>query len=268
MSVGTPHRASGGQNARDDQSARGERRARGRQSARDRRRGTDGNSGPEPVAEPSSREVPGRAEPLYGAWGRVSDGFWEGGGSGRAAGALPAQTIRFRVDEVASAANAGDLDGAATLVEQLDRDTTEAYGEAHMYTVQVREVRGYVAALDKDFATALGYYLHAARLRATIQGARHPEVEQASRRAFSLWWAMPPTPVKRQWGDELLAAVTAIHGEDAPVARHTLAGLYSHLLQTAVPAGLTERGATLPALDPGRGDARNRQNEGNTDGEH
>ncbi|MFE5029852.1 hypothetical protein ACFRAO_42855 [Streptomyces sp. NPDC056656] len=201
--------------------------------------------------------VTGRREALFGAWGRVTERFWDRDGrTENATGQLPADTIRFRIEEVASAANAGDFDTAVTLVSQLDRDTAEAYTEAHMYTVQVREVRGYVARLTGDFTTGLAYYLHAARLRAGIQGPGHPDVEQATRRAFSLWWAMPPTGEKQQWGTELLTAVTAIHGEDAPVVRHTVAALYSHMLPTAVSSGLMDRTTAMPAIAPS-------QNEGN-----
>jgi hypothetical protein len=172
----------------------------------------------------------GTGESLYRAWGEVTDHFWEGGADESRGGTLGPDAIRFRLAEISGVANDGDLDAAMTLIFQLDRDTTDAYGESYMYTVQVREVHGYVAALARDFPLALRYYVHTVRLRVTLQGPGHPEVEQAIWRAYGLWSSMPRSPERNQWGAELLTVVTDIHGHDAPVAQHLRTALYSRML--------------------------------------
>ncbi|MET8537097.1 hypothetical protein ABZV67_36175 [Streptomyces sp. NPDC005065] len=172
-----------------------------------------------------------RGETLYRAWGEVSDRFWVDGGRDNGAGTeLVADAIRFRLSEIAAVAGEGDVDSAMTLVGQLDRDTTDAYGETHMYTVQVHEVHGYVAALAGDFPQGISYYLNATRLRVTLQGPGHPDVEQATWRTYGLWRTMPQSPDWHRWGTELLTVVTAIHGEQAPIAGHLRTDLYARML--------------------------------------
>lgn len=74
---------------------------------------------------------------------------------------------------------------------RLDTDVTAEHGPEHLDTVHVREVRAHLAYLAGDHATSLGWYLHTARLRATIQGPGHPDTEEATRRVYSLWRAFP-----------------------------------------------------------------------------
>lgn len=104
---------------------------------------------------------------------------------------------------------------------RLDTEITAEYGPEHLNVVHIREVRGHLAHLMADHATALGWYLHTARLRATIQGPGHPDTEEATRRVYSLWRTVPDEDARRL-GAELLSAVTDIHGPDAPVALRTL----------------------------------------------
>ncbi len=168
------------------------------------------------------------SEPLYRPWGIVTPEFWATPAPGAAAAphGLPSEALRARLIRVAEVAQDGSLEDAAALAVQLDRDVTGEYGEVHLHTVQVREVRGYLAALMGDHAVGLGLYLHAAQLRVSIQGPRHPEVEAATRRAYSLWRSFPPEADRQRLGAELLTVVTDIHGPDAPVVRHTRKRLY------------------------------------------
>ncbi|NEC33822.1 hypothetical protein [Streptomyces rubrogriseus] len=87
------------------------------------------------------------------------------------------------------------LDGVAQ--PRIDRDATAEYGVLHLHTIQIREVRGYLAG---DHASGLSWYLHAAQLHVTIQDPGHPDVEAATRRAYSLWRAIPPEPDRQRLG--------------------------------------------------------------------
>ncbi|MEV6312612.1 hypothetical protein AB0M10_29000 [Streptomyces sp. NPDC051840] len=128
--------------------------------------------------------------------------------------------LRSRLTAVAAAAGDGRLQEAAWMAYELDTEVTEAQGPEHLDTVHIREVRAHLAYLAGDHVTALGWYLHTARLRATIQGPAHPDTEAATRRVYSLWRTVPDADAPAL-GVELLGAVTDIHGPDAAVARRT-----------------------------------------------
>ncbi|MER5182632.1 hypothetical protein ABT009_30495 [Streptomyces sp. NPDC002896] len=181
------------------------------------------------------------SEPLYRPWGTVTPAFWATPATGTttAPQGLPAEALRARLIKVAEVAQGGSMQDAAALAAQLDQEVTAEYGQVHLHPVMVREVRGYLAALLRDHATALAWYLHAAQLRATIQGPGHPDVEAASRRAYSLWRVMPPESDRERLGTELLTVVTDIHGADSVVARRTRERLYALALpSTTTPAQL------------------------------
>ena len=103
-------------------------------------------------------------EPLYRPWGTVTPEFWATPDPGTAP--PPAEVT------------------PDVLAARIDRDATAEYGELDLHTIQVREVRGYLAALAGDHPSGLSWYLHAAQLRVTIQGPGHPDVEAATRRAL------------------------------------------------------------------------------------
>ncbi|MGW7260532.1 hypothetical protein [Streptomyces sp. NPDC054834] len=175
------------------------------------------------------------SEPLYRPWGTVTPEFWTASATGTdgVRQGLAPETLRARLVKVAEVAQGGRMDDAAALAAQLDQDVTAEYGEVHLHTVQVREVRGYLAALMADHATGLAWYLHAVQLRVTIQGPGHPDVEEATRRAYSLWRAMPPEADRQRLGNELLTIATDIHGADSPVVRRVRERLYSLALPSA-----------------------------------
>ncbi|MEV5950340.1 hypothetical protein, partial [Streptomyces sp. NPDC051993] len=132
---------------------------------------------------------------LYRPWGTVTPEFW---GSAAVAelttrtGAAPmAATVQERLAAVANTYTAGHPDQAAALAQQLDTEVTAEYGDAHLRTAEVREVRGYLAHLTGDHRSAVGWYLHVVRLRAGLQGPQHPDTVGASRRAYSLWRNVP-----------------------------------------------------------------------------
>ncbi|ARP72340.1 hypothetical protein LK07_24150 [Streptomyces pluripotens] len=174
-------------------------------------------------------------EPLFRPWGTVTPEFWTASPPG-AVGAPQSQapeTLRARLAKVAEVAQGGRLEDATALAAQLDQDVTVEYGEAHLHTLQVREVRGYLAALMGNHATGLSWYLHAMQLRVTIQGPKHPDVEAATRRAYSLWRAMPPDSDRQRLGTELLTIASDIHGTDSLIVRRIRERLYSLMLAPA-----------------------------------
>ncbi|GHC27322.1 hypothetical protein GCM10010348_61590 [Streptomyces anthocyanicus] len=167
-------------------------------------------------------------EPLYRPWGTVAPEFWAAPEPGTAPPppGLTPDMLRAGLVKTAEIAQAGRLPDAAALAARIDRDATAEYGELHLHTIQVREVRGYLAALAGDHPSGLSWYLHSAQLRVTIQGPGHPDVEAATRRAYSLWRAVPPGPDRQRLGAALLTVATDIHGADSPLVQHIRGRLY------------------------------------------
>ncbi|MDP5317394.1 hypothetical protein [Streptomyces poriferorum] len=163
-------------------------------------------------------------EELFRPWGTVTPAFWgapELPTTQRAESqsSIPNE-LKGPLVEIAATAAAGQLPEAAWMAYELDSEVTTTHGPDHLNTVHIREVRAHLAHLAGDHATAFGWYLHTARLRATIQGAGHPDTAEATKRVYSLWRSVPEADSVRL-GSELLAAVTDIHGPEAPVTRRT-----------------------------------------------
>ncbi|WP_331725942.1 hypothetical protein [Streptomyces sp. NBC_01012] len=167
----------------------------------------------------------GEHEELFPPWGTVTPAFWGTGGrqeecSAKETLAHIPQVLRGRLTEIAATAAGGRLPDAAWMAYRLDTDVTDEYGPEHLNTVHVREVRAHLAYLAGDHATSLGWYLHTARLRATVQGPGHPDTEEATRRVYSLWRTVPDADAPAL-GAEVLGVVSDIHGPQAAVARRT-----------------------------------------------
>lgn len=175
------------------------------------------------------------SEPTYRPWGTVTPEFWAAPAphTTPATSTLAPETLHARLVEVAETARAGNLPDAAALAARLDQDVTAEYGELHLHTVQVREVRGYLAALAGDHASGLSWYLHTAQLRVTIQSPGHPDVEAATLRAYSLWRAMPPQTDRQRLGTDLLTIATDIHGPGTPIVNRIRERLYTLTLPTS-----------------------------------
>lgn len=181
------------------------------------------------------------SEPLYQPWGTVTPHFWAtpAPDAEPTAPRLAPETLRARLVKVAEVAQGGHLPDAAALAAQLDQDVTAEYGELNLHTVQVREVRGYLSALAGDHPSGLSWYLHAAQLRVTIQGPGHPDVEAATRRAYSLWRSMPPETERQRLGVDLLTIASDIHGPDSQIVRRIRDRLVSFALPPSVGHVLT-----------------------------
>ncbi|WP_437087364.1 hypothetical protein [Streptomyces sp. enrichment culture] len=138
--------------------------------------------------------------------------------------ALP--DVPARIAVIAALTAEGDLDQAVLHAEQLDT----AYGAATAGTpttalADIREVRGYLASLAGDTRAAVGWYLHALRLRAGLQGPSHPDTGAAVRRTYSLWRTVTDPALGQALGAELLATAVAVQGPDSAAARRIRAVL-------------------------------------------
>ncbi|WP_328928177.1 hypothetical protein OG429_29005 [Streptomyces sp. NBC_00190] len=209
------------------------------------------------------------AEQLYHPWGVVSPAFWTGGAAPEdpVAGAVAEEGVveepaaagdrvveasaaadavaapspadsRFVEDALAairSAVGAAQKDKAVLLAEELDSAVTAEFGELHLDTVQVREIRGYLADLTGHAETGLAWYLHALRLRGALQGPDAPGTQQAARRAYSMWRTLQPARALAV-ATTLLDTVTDVLGPDSDAAHRTRRAI------AALPGGVPASG--------------------------
>ncbi|MEU2389581.1 hypothetical protein [Streptomyces sp. NPDC007369] len=133
-----------------------------------------------------------------------------------------------RIAAIAALAEEGNLDEAVLLAEQLDADHAAAANgsaSAGTATTDIREVRGYLASLTGDHRAAIGWYLHALRLRAGLHGPDHPDTEAAVHRTCGLWRTIPDPDLSHRLGEELLGTIVSIQGPSSATARRIRAAL-------------------------------------------
>ncbi len=185
---------------------------------------------------------------LYHPWGVVSPAFWAGSeaqtppdtpseaeaqepGQLRAPAASdaaasdaetpgPGPDVYQGLATIQEAVAAGRHGEAQALAEALDQAVTAVRGEVDLDTIQIREVRGYLADLTGDPAKGLDWYLHTLRLRSRLHGPDSPDTDAAARRAYSLWRTLPADEAQNAAGS-LLAAINQAQGPDAVAARWT-----------------------------------------------
>ncbi|GLV87889.1 hypothetical protein Slala03_75780 [Streptomyces lavendulae subsp. lavendulae] len=188
---------------------------------------------------------------LHHPWGVVSSAFWAGAESsapspavdvhGHVDGETDADTdtdadadadgdptaaedacpdMEQELSSIRETAAAGRHEEALLLTEDLDSAITATRGEVHLDTIQVREIRGYLAGLTGDPVTGLDWYLRTLRLRARLHGPHSPDTEAAARRAYSLWRTLP-ADTAQDTAPTLLATLTETMGPDSPAAKWT-----------------------------------------------
>lgn len=178
-------------------------------------------------------------EAQYRPWGTVSPDFWH-----RPQASVPArpaepprpappadetpppppERYRARIDAVSAAARDEDparRAAAAVDAERLDEEITAAYGQHHIHTIQIRELRGWLAHMTGDHETAVRWHLHTAALQAATAGPAHPLTRAALRRAAHLWFSVNGSAAV-PLGTALLE-LASFDGTDSELHRHLTA---------------------------------------------
>ncbi|WP_326690296.1 MULTISPECIES: hypothetical protein [unclassified Streptomyces] len=109
---------------------------------------------------------------------------------------------------------------AAIEAEQLDQQITAEFGPAHSHTINMRELRGWLAHLMEDHATATRWYLHTSGLQAAVVGHHHSLTRASARRALFTWASVTDPQEKLSTGADVLAMLVATEGEDSKVVRN------------------------------------------------
>lgn len=165
------------------------------------------------------------AEETFHPWGVPTEEFWQQPSAAPAAAAVTAEGLpddyRLQVGAINEALAQGRAGDAALTAQQLDAQATTAFGGNHPYTVTLRELRGDLAQLAGDCATATAWYLHTAGLRAAYWGVQHPLTRTSVERAHELWMDTADPDAHRLSGD-LIGLLTGIVGSEAPSTREAV----------------------------------------------
>ena len=155
-------------------------------------------------------------EETFPPWGVVTDDFW------RQPSAAPTITVDGlpesylpRIETINDDLAHGRTNSAALTAQQLDAQSTDEFGSAHPHTITLRELRGDLAHLAGDPATAAAWYLHTAGIRAAHWGIQNPLTRKSVERAHELWMDTPGEDALRLHKD-LLGLLNGIAGPDAP----------------------------------------------------
>ncbi|GHG56683.1 hypothetical protein [Streptomyces griseocarneus] len=141
----------------------------------------------------------------------------------------PPEAYRERIDKVVAAfATPGDqarLAEAGVEAERLDEEITAQYGPAHTHTVNVRELRGWLAHLSGESGVAVRWYLHTTGLQMAAWGPGHELTQGSAQRAAHIWMGITDPVEALAVGSELMAMLVAVTGHDSKAARKVRAGM-------------------------------------------
>ncbi|MCC3772028.1 hypothetical protein, partial [Streptomyces sp. UNOC14_S4] len=109
--------------------------------------------------------------------------------------------------------------------EKLDQEITAEYGAAHTHTINVRELRGWLAYLAGHRADAARWYLHTTGLQTEVWGAGHALTQASAQRAAHIWTSVTDPREALALGAELEAVLAATTGQDSRATRRVRADI-------------------------------------------
>ncbi|MFF8809827.1 hypothetical protein [Streptomyces omiyaensis] len=111
------------------------------------------------------------------------------------------------------------LSVAGVEAEKLDQELTALFGERHTYTVNIRELRGWLAFMTGDHGTATRWYLHTAGLNIGLLGPSAPQSQESVKRAIHLWQQVTDHAEIVRLGSDLASVTALVLGSDDQALR-------------------------------------------------
>ncbi|MGW0493509.1 hypothetical protein [Streptomyces olivaceus] len=122
------------------------------------------------------------------------------------------------------------LSVAGVEAEKLDQELTALFGERHTYTVNIRELRGWLAFMTGDHGTATGWYLHTAGLNIGLLGPTAPQTQDSVKRAIHLWQQVTDRAEIVRLGSALASVVALVLGDEGEAFRFVQGRVARHQL--------------------------------------
>ncbi|GHF47748.1 hypothetical protein GCM10010218_31450 [Streptomyces mashuensis] len=139
----------------------------------------------------------------------------------------PPQPYQQRIAAVTAAFSTAQdseaLAAAEAEAQLLDQEITAQYGPAHPYTINIRELRGWLAHVKGQHGVATRWYLHTAGLQGSALGPRHRMTRESAHRAAHTWNSITDYEEALGLSSELLDVLAASSGEGSAAFRSVLA---------------------------------------------
>ncbi|MFE2529781.1 hypothetical protein ACFXEL_36780 [Streptomyces sp. NPDC059382] len=113
-----------------------------------------------------------------------------------------------------------ELARAGIEAEKLDEELTARFGGQHSHTVNIREIRGWLAFITGHPAVAARWYLHTTGLQIALHGAGHQAARDSVARAIHTWQVAKSPAEVVEIGTGLLKVVAAVLGERSEASRY------------------------------------------------
>ncbi|MEV8534720.1 hypothetical protein [Streptomyces sp. NPDC051211] len=172
---------------------------------------------PPPAKPGASPELPAAAEPSEAA---------EPGplpGSQAASDDAVPDEYRTRIAAItaaiASPHEGSRLAEAEAEAGRLDDELAERFGAGHVHTINLRELRGWLALVSGRPAAAARWYLHTTQLHSAAHGPTHPATESSGMRALHSWTQIEDDREVLELAPELEAMLTQVTGQDSDPVR-------------------------------------------------
>ncbi|MGW0844166.1 hypothetical protein ACWD26_29315 [Streptomyces sp. NPDC002787] len=182
---------------------------------------------------------------LYRPWGTVTPEFWDRPqptqqadpaarpqepdpsarpGSATAADGSAEMPEKYReaILLVTSAFSSKDpqvLHSAVVEAERLDQAMTSEYGEQDLRTINVREMRGWLAHLTGQHEMASRWYLHTVGLLSSLVGASDERTRASAKRAVATWLAITDRAAAQGLAPAVLATAEGVEGKESASAK-------------------------------------------------
>lgn len=124
----------------------------------------------------------------------------------------PPPELREALDEIADTAAEGRYTEALGAADAVIAALIADLGPCHAHTLNVREIRAYLAAEAERLPEAVAAYLDIAEDRMTVGGPEHPDTVSAVDNAHVLWLRLPDGVTATAAGHRLVALRTRVPG--------------------------------------------------------
>ncbi|MQY15146.1 hypothetical protein SRB5_53240 [Streptomyces sp. RB5] len=160
---------------------------------------------------------------LYRPWGTVTPDFWLNTTPDDEPdpGAIP-PAYAERITTLIALYESKDPESlirAAAEADALDHDLTVEYGADHLFTLQLRDLRGWLCHLTGQHAAGVHWCLHTLRAHIRVRGAGHRLAADQARRTCQIWRYVTDLAEARSTGEMLLPLLEDVLGTDSTEAR-------------------------------------------------
>ncbi|GAA4958553.1 hypothetical protein GCM10023205_21510 [Yinghuangia aomiensis] len=163
----------------------------------------------------------------------------------------PPPELREALDEIADTAADGRYTEALGAADAVIAALVADLGPCHVHTLNVREIRAYLAAEAERLPEAVAAYLDIAEDRMTVGGPEHPDTVSAVDNAHVLWLRLPDGATATAAGHRLVALRTRVPGPGGRALEGALARMDELTSAPPPTAGEPPGAPTAPATPDG-----------------